>query len=104
MRYAPECSGTTNAKLTLFFKGVLGALEQFHSKWAALLADENRRLCRGAMTKVLAKVAYWNPTLDFDAALESLPKGVDLAPLKERIEPIISGIDRIQRVEGQRRD
>ena len=56
------------------------------------------------MTKVLTKVAYWNPTLDFDAALESLPEGTDLAPLKERIKPVISGIDRIQRVEGQRRD
>ena len=29
-RYAPERSGTTNAKLTLFFKGVLGALELLH--------------------------------------------------------------------------
>ena len=56
------------------------------------------------MTKVLTKVAYWNPTLDFDAALESLPEDVDLAPLRERIEPVISGIDGIQRVEGQRRD
>ena len=56
------------------------------------------------MTKVLTKVAYWNPTLDFDAALESLPEGTDLAPLKERIEPIISLIDGIQRVEGQHRD
>ena len=104
VRYAPEHSGTTNAKLTLFFEGVLGALEQFHSNRAALLADENRRLCRGAMTKVLTKVAYWNPDLDFDAALDSLPEGVDLAAIRERIKPVISGIDRIQRVEGQRRD
>ena len=48
-------------------------------------------------------MAYWNPNIDFGAALESLPEGVDLVLLKERIEPIISGIDRIQRVEGQRR-
>ena len=27
VRYAPERSGTPNAKLTLFFEGVLGALE-----------------------------------------------------------------------------
>ena len=44
VRYAPESSGTTNAKLTLFFEGVLGALEQLHSNWAASLADESRRL------------------------------------------------------------
>ena len=56
------------------------------------------------MTKVLAKVAHWNPDLDFEAALESLPEDADIAALKERIKPIISLIDGIQRVEGQRRD
>ena len=56
------------------------------------------------MTKVLTKVAYWYPDLDFDAALESLPEGTDLAPLRERIEPIISRVGGILRVEGQRRD
>ena len=56
------------------------------------------------MTKVLTKVAYWTPTLDFDAALDSLPEGTDLVPLRERIKPIISLIDGIQRVEDQRRD
>ena len=56
------------------------------------------------MTKVLTKVAHWYPDLDFDAALESLPEDADLATLKERIKPIISLIDGIERVEGQRRD
>ena len=56
----------------------------------------------GAMTKVLTKMAYWNPNLDFDAALDSLPVGVDLAALKECIKPIISCIDEIKRIEGQR--
>ena len=56
------------------------------------------------MTKVLTKVAHWNPNLDFDAALESLPEDADLATLEEHIEPIISRIDGIQRVEGLRRD
>ena len=56
------------------------------------------------MTKVLTKVAHWYPDLDFDAALESLPEGTDLAPLRERIKPIISRVGEIQRVEGQRRD
>ena len=49
-------------------------------------------------------MAYWNPNVDFTDALESLPKGVDLAALEERIEPIISRIDGVWRVEGQRRD
>ena len=90
--------------MTLFFEGVLGALEQLHSNRAASLADESRRLCRGAMTKVLTKVAYWNPTLDFDAAPESLPEDTDLALLREHIEPIISRVGGILRVEGLRRD
>ena len=50
VRYAPERSGTTNAKLTLFFECVLGALEQLHANRAASLADEARRLHQGAMT------------------------------------------------------
>ena len=56
------------------------------------------------MTKVLAKVEHWNPDLDFEVALESLPEDADIAALKERIWPIIRRIDGIQRVEGQRRD
>ena len=32
VRYDPEWSGTVNAKLTLFFEGVLGALADLHSK------------------------------------------------------------------------
>ena len=68
------------------------------------LADEARKLYRGAMTKVLTKVAYWNPNLDFDAVLESLPEDADLAVLEEHIEPIISRVDGVRRVEDQRRD
>ena len=104
VRYTPEHNVSPNAKLTIFFEGVLGALEQLHSNWAASLADESQRLCRGAMTKVLTKVAYWYPDLDFEAALESLLEDADIAALKERIKPIISCIDGIERVVGQRRD
>ena len=104
VRYTPERNVSPNAKLTLFFEGVLGALEHLHSNRAASLAEESRMLCRGAMTKVLAKVAHWNPDLDFEAALESLPEDADIAALKERIKPIISRFDGIQRLEGQRRD
>ena len=104
VRYAQDRSTTSNARLTLFFEGVLGALEQFRSNRATFLANEARKLCRGAMTKVRTKVAYWNPNLDFDAALESLPEGVDLAALEERIKPVISRVDGVWRIEGQRRD
>ena len=104
VRFSPEPNVSPNAKLTLFFEGVLGALERFNSNWASSLASEARILCRGAMTKVLTKLAYWNPNLDFDAALDSLPEDADLTVLEERIEPIISRVDGVQRIEGQRRD
>ena len=93
-----------NAKPTLFFEGILGALEQLRSNRATYLANESRRLCWGALTKVLTKVAFWNPTVNFANALESLPEEADLVVLKERIKPIIDCVERVQRVEGQRRD
>ena len=104
VRYAPEPNVSPNAKLTLFFEGVLGALEQLRSNRATYLANESRRLCRGALTKVLTKVAFWNPTVNFADTLESLPEEADLAVLKERIKPIINCVDGVERVEGQRRD
>ena len=104
VRYSQEPNVSPNVRLTLFFEGVLDALEQLHSNRATYLANESRRLCRGALTKVLTKVAYWNPNVDFTDALESLPEDVDLAALEERIEPIIKRVDGVRRVEGQRRD
>ena len=56
------------------------------------------------MTKVLTDVAHWNPDLDFDTTLGSLPEDADIATLRERIKPIISRVNEIERVEGQRRD
>ena len=88
----------------MFFEGVLEALEQLRSNRASSLANDARRVCRGALTKVLTKVAYWNPNVDFDAALESLPEGVDLTALEECTERIISRVDGVRRIEGQRRD
>ena len=104
VRYTPERSGSINTKLTQFFEGVLGALGYLHSNRTATLAEEARRLCRWDVTKVLTKVAHWNPNLDFTASMKSLSDGVDLTVLKERIKPITNGIDEIKRVEGQRRD
>ena len=71
VRYAPERSGTTNAKLTQFFEGVLGALGYLHANSTATLAEEARGLCRRVVTKVLTKVVHWNPDLDFAASMKS---------------------------------
>ena len=102
--YTPEPNLSANCSLTLFFMRVVGALERLRANWEASLANEARRLCQGAMTKVLTKMAYWNPNLNFDVVLDSLSAGVDLTALKERIKLIISHIGEIERVEGQHRD
>ena len=104
VKYAPEPNLSPNAGLTIFFESVLRALERLHSNRASSLADEARMLCQGAMTKVLTKLVHWNPNLDFDASLDSLPGDMDLAVLEERIEPVLSRISMIQRLEGQRQD
>jgi len=103
-KYSPEVNVSPNARLTLFFEGVLEALEQLCSNRATSLANEARKLCRGALTKVLTKVAYWNPNVNFVDKLESMLEDVYLAALEERIEPIIIHVDGVRRVEGQRRD
>ena len=53
---------------------------------------------------MLVKIAHWHPDLDFKAMLKSLPEDADITALKERIKPIISHIDGIKRLEGQRQD
>nr|XP_020186146.1 coiled-coil domain-containing protein 157-like [Aegilops tauschii subsp. strangulata] len=104
VRYSQGPNVIPNARLTLFYEGVLNALEQLRSKRATHLANGPRGQCRGTLTKVLTKVALWNPSDNFADALESLPEGTDLTALEEHIEPIIGCIDGVKRVEGQRQD
>nr|XP_040249570.1 nucleolar and coiled-body phosphoprotein 1-like [Aegilops tauschii subsp. strangulata] len=104
VRYAREHSGSTRAKLTLFFEVVLGALEQLQSNRESTLADESRHMCLGAMTKVLTKLAFRYPGIDFNDAVDSLPDDAVLSGIEERIKPVTSHISGIERVEGQRRD
>nr|XP_020160703.1 uncharacterized protein LOC109746002 [Aegilops tauschii subsp. strangulata] len=58
VRYSQEPNMSPNARPTLFFERILNALEQLRSNRVAYLANESRRLCRGALTKVLTKVAF----------------------------------------------
>ena len=103
-RFSHEVNVTDGARLTLFLERVLDAPKLLHSNRATYLANEARKLCRGTLTKVLTKVAFWNPNVDFPNALGSLPEDVDLMALEEHIKPIISCVDGVKRVEGQRRD
>ena len=58
VRLSKDRNISTHARLTLFFKRILDALDQLRSNRATYLANEARRLCRGALTKVLTKVAF----------------------------------------------
>ena len=57
-RFSQEVNLSIHASLTVFFERVLEALQKLRSDRAAYLADESRRLCRGALTKIVTKVAY----------------------------------------------
>nr|XP_040258364.1 basic proline-rich protein-like [Aegilops tauschii subsp. strangulata] len=85
VRYAPDRSMTPNARLTLFFEGVHGALEHFRSTRATFLANEAQRLCRGAMTKcVLAVGTIFAITAAASRRLYGSARGLDFDPPPER--------------------
>ena len=87
----------------MYFERVVGAPERLHSNRVASLAKGSRMLCRGVMTKVLAMIVHWHPDLDFEAALKSLPEDADITALNEHIKPILTCIDKIKGLVGQRR-
>ena len=93
-----------SAKLSLFFKGVATALQRLREKIPKQLADESRRICAGALQKVLMKVAFRNPGVNFTNVLKSLPPDADLEALKALVAPIVDKMSGIKRVEGDRVD
>lgn len=103
-RFSREANMAESARPSLFFERVLDALKLLQSTRASYLAVESRQLCRDALIKVLANVAHWNPNIDFAQALDSLPEDVDRQLLEEHVEPIISCVSGVARLEGQHRD
>ena len=93
-----------SAKLSLFFKGVATALQRLRERIPKHLADESRRICAGALQKVLMKVAFRNPGLNHTNALKSLPPDADRDALKALVAPIVDKVSEIKRVEGDRVD
>jgi hypothetical protein len=102
--YPTDKNTQTSVKLALFFDGVVEALQQLQDDQRAQLADESRRLCRGVLQRLLVKIAYRNPSIDFTNIFKSLPKGYDTGPLEALVAPIVDRVDKIQRVEGQHRN
>src|SRR3954469_18392809 len=92
------------AKLTLFFKGVAMALKTLRARIPTQLVDQLRKICAGALQKVLVKVAIRNPGLNLTNVLRSLPAEVDLEALKDLVAPIVDKVSGIKRVEGDRVD
>ncbi|XP_040256139.1 uncharacterized protein [Aegilops tauschii subsp. strangulata] len=93
-----------STKITLFFKGVATALQRLRERIPKQLADESRKICAGALQKVLMKVAFRNPGLRLTNVLRSLPPDVDLEELKALVAPIVDRVSGIKRVEGDRVD
>ena len=93
-----------SAKLSLFFKGMATALQWLRERIPKQLADESRRICTGALQKVLMKVAFRNPGLSFTNVLKSLPPDADVEALKALVAPIVDKVSEIKRVEGDRVD
>ena len=102
--YSTDESLHPSAKLTLFFSGVGTALQQLRERIPKQLADESRRLCAGALEKVLMKIAHRNPGLNLTKVLRTLPPDVDQEALKALVAPIVNKVGGIKRVEGDRAD
>ena len=102
--YSSDENLQPSAKLTLFFKGVVAALQQLRERIPKQLADESRRICAGALQKVLMKVAFRNPGLNFTNVLKSFPPNADVEALKAHVAPIVDKVSGIKRVEGDRVD
>ena len=93
-----------SVKLTLFFKGVVTALQRLREKIPKQLVDKSRKICAGALQKVLMKVAFRNPGLNLANVLKTLPPDVDLEALKTLVAPIVDKVSKIKRVDGDRVD
>ena len=93
-----------SAKLVLFFKGVATALQRLRERIPKQLADESRKICAGALQKVLVKVAFRNPGLNLTNVLKTLPPDADLEALKTLVAPIVDKVSGIKRIEGDRID
>ena len=68
------------------------------------MADESRKICAGALQKVLVKVAFRNPGLNLTNVLRTLPPDADLEALKTLVAPIVDKVSGIKRVEGDHID
>ena len=102
--YPSDESLQPSAKLSLFFKGVVTILQRLRERIPEQLADESRKICVEVLQKVLMKVAFRNPGLNFTNVLRSLLPDADLDALKALVAPIVDKVSEIKRVEGGRAD
>ena len=79
-------------------------LQRLQEKIPRQLADESRKICAGALQKVLMKVAFRNPGLNLTNVLRTLPPDADLEALKAPVAPIVDKVSGIKRIEGARVD
>ena len=102
--YSSDENLPPSAKLTIFFKGVATTLQQLRERIPKQLADESRTICARVLEKVLVKVAFRNPGLNFTNVLKKLPADADLDALKALVAPIVDKVNEVKRVDGGRVD
>ena len=88
----------------MFFEGLVDALKLLQANQTSKLANESRKLCQEVLQKLLMKVAYRNPGVDFSNIFKGLPKNADVKALEELVAPIVDRVGQVKRVEGDRRD
>jgi hypothetical protein len=99
-----SCDKTTRCSLRRTVFRLLYEVLDTSKLCAATIADESRKICAGALQKVLVKVAFRNPGLNLTNVLRSLPPDADLEALKALVAAIVDKVSGIKRVEGDRVD
>src|SRR3954463_2986252 len=93
-----------SAKLTSFFKGLVGVLRHLRESIPEQLAEETREAISRALERVLVKIVFRNPTIRLTNVLRHLPEDADLTEIRALVTPIVERAAGIRRVEGDRAD
>jgi len=88
-RYSASGRVSTSAQLSMFFESIVDALKLLQANHTSKLANESRKLCQEVLQKLLMKVAYRNPGIDFSKIFSRLPKDADVKALEELVAPIV---------------
>ena len=96
-----DSNQAVSTTLSLFFEGLLAALDAYHKGRAKKFADESRILVRNVVLRILSKVVHYNPDVDMSNIFKKLPDGPELEAARQAVTPIADKVaERCIRVEG----